>query len=126
IVCFIGFVLSAAVVRYVLKMPAIYSADTLVVVDSPKVSERYVAATVSADVQDRIANLTSLSTRILTNTRLWKVIEEFNLYWYDRKTANPADILKRMRADLHITLEDRGWTGSRPGAFRVTFEGRDP
>src|SRR5258707_1350295 len=70
-------VLSAAVLTVVLLWPATYRAETLILVDSQKIPEKFVSATVSMELQDRLA---TLSQTILSGTRLQKIIETFHLY----------------------------------------------
>src|SRR5450631_735734 len=56
--------LSGAIVY---SIPSMYRAEAVILVDSQKVPERYVASTVNADVQDRLA---VISQHILSSNRL--------------------------------------------------------
>jgi len=114
-VSLIGFVI-------VYRLPAIYTAEALILVDSQKIPEKFVSSTVSTDLQDRIA---TISQQILSNTRLKKVIEDFDLYRDERKKYFEEEILEMMRKDISVKLE-RGWTNNRPGAFRVGYQGSNP
>ncbi len=102
--------------------PPIYKSEAVILVDSQKIPERFVSSTVNVDLQDRVA---SLSKQILSAARLQKIIDTFNLYQDQRKEMGPEELIVRMRKDTAITLE-RGWTGNRPGAFRISFEGPNP
>ena len=104
------------------RLPAIYSSEALILVDSQKIPERLVASTVSTDLQDRIQ---TISQQILSSTQLKKVIEDFDLYHEARKSLFEEEILERMRKDISVKLE-QGWTGGRPGAFRISFQGPSP
>src|SRR5262245_10724264 len=104
--------LSAATLTMVFFWPATYRAETLILVDSQKIPEKFVSATVSAELQDRLA---TISQRILSNTRLEKIIQSFKLYEKDRKTHVEEEILEMMRNDIKVTAE-KGWTQNRPGA----------
>lgn len=115
-------VLSAAVLAVVMMWPATYRAETLILVDSQKIPEKFVSATVSAELQDRLA---TISQQILSKTRLEKIINNFDLYEKERKSRVQEEIIDIMRADIKITPE-KGWTQNRPGAFRVSYEGRNP
>jgi len=115
--------LAAAAVVGVLAMPAVYRAETLILVDSQKIPERFVSTTVSADLRERLA---SLSQQILSSSHLWKIIETFDLYSDERRRGLPVeDVLEKMRQDISIRVE-KGWTDQHPGAFRVSFEGKTP
>jgi polysaccharide biosynthesis transport protein len=110
---------SAVIVR---KLPTLYSAEALILVDAQKIPEKFVTSTVSTDVQDRLA---SISQQILSSTRLKKIIDDFDLYREERKSLVQEEILEKMRNDISIRLE-RGWIGNRPGAFRIGYQGPDP
>jgi succinoglycan biosynthesis transport protein ExoP len=114
--------LSAGTIAYVYRMPPIYRAEALILVDSQKIPEKYVASTVNNDVGDR---LQTISQQILSGTRLKKIIDDFDMYHEERKTHGPEEIAEMMRKDIDIKLE-RGWTGGRPGAFRVAYKGSQP
>src|SRR6266404_5930135 len=115
-------VLSGAALTAVYLWPANYRAEALILVDSQKIPEKFVSPTVSAELQDRLA---TISQRILSNTRLQKIIQSFKLYETERKTHVEEEILEMMRNDIKVTPE-KGWAQNRPGAFRVSYEGRSP
>jgi polysaccharide biosynthesis transport protein len=104
------------------RLPAIYSSEAVILVDSQKIPEKLVASTVSTDLQDRIQ---TISQQILSSAQLKKVIEDFDLYHAERNELFEEEILEKMRKDISITLE-QGWTGNRPGAFRVGYRGTNP
>jgi polysaccharide biosynthesis transport protein len=108
-----------AIVR---ELPDIYRSEALILVDSQKIPERYVSSTVNTEVQDRLA---TISQEILSATRLQKIIDEFGLYRDERKKLVQEEIIERMRKDINIDLE-KGWSGDRPGAFRIGYEGTNP
>ena len=112
----------AAAIIIVLRLPAIYQTDALVLVDSQKIPEHYVESTVNTNVQDRLA---TISQQILSTTRLQKIIDNFGLYSKERKTLVQEEIIELMRKDITIKLE-RGWTGNQPGAFHVGYQGQNP
>ena len=56
-------VLCAAVLTTVALWPATYRAETLILVDSQKIPEKFVSATVSMELQDRLATLSQTSLR---------------------------------------------------------------
>ena len=112
---------SAAVIVSVMLWPATYRAETLILVDQQKIPEKFVSATVNAELQDRLA---TLSQEILSQTRLQKIIQTFNLYEKERKTRTQEEILEMMAGDISVTAE-KGWIQNRPGAFRVAYSGRN-
>jgi len=111
--------LSAAIVY---TIPPTYRAEAVILVDGQKVPERYVASTVNADVQDRLA---TISQQILATSRLQKIIDSNRLYERERARLPQEEIIEMMRKDTKITLE-RGWGQERTSAFRISYQGRDP
>jgi protein tyrosine kinase modulator len=113
-------VAATAVVVY--RLPAIYQAEALVLVDSQKIPSSYVTSTVNTDVGDRLA---TISQEIMTTSRLLTIINNYNLYPEERKHRPQEEIIEEMRKDISLHLE-KGWTGGRPGAFRVGYKGTNP
>jgi polysaccharide chain length determinant protein (PEP-CTERM system associated) len=105
----------------VLRIPQMYKAEALILVDSQKIPDRYVSSTVVSDAQDRLANI---GQQILSSGRLEKIIEDFNLYPKERSVHFKEDILAMMREDIQTTPE-KTWNG-RTAAFRVSYQGRNP
>lgn len=106
----------------VYMIPAMYRAEAVILVDSQKVPERYVASTVNSDVQDRLA---TISQEILATGRLQRIIDTYHLYQREKARLSPEEIIETMRKDTKITLE-RGWSHDRTSAFRIAYQGRDP
>jgi succinoglycan biosynthesis transport protein ExoP len=114
--------LSLIIAVVVYKLPTLYRSEALILVDSQKIPEKFVASTVNTDVQDRLA---TISQQILSSMQLKKIIDDFDLYREKKKSLFLEEILELMRQDISIKLE-RGWIGNRPGAFRIGYQGRDP
>jgi succinoglycan biosynthesis transport protein ExoP len=106
----------------VYMIPATYRAEAVILVDSQRVPERYVASTVNVDVQDRLA---TISQQILASSRLQKIIDTYHLYRQEKGSLAQEEIVEKMRKDTRITLE-RGWSQDRTSAFRIAYQGRDP
>jgi len=121
-------VLALAGLGIVRLLPNVYHAESLILVDSQKIPERFVASTVEVPVEEHLA---TISQQILSATQLEKLIHKFNLYPKLRKTKSPEQVIEQMRSDIQI-IPEKGWAGARPGgnqstgAFRVAYEGPDP
>lgn len=113
---------SATTYGVVHSLPNIYRSEALILIDSQKIPERYVSSTVNTGAQDRLA---TISQEILSATRLQKIIDEFGLYRDERKRLVQEEIIELMRKDINIDVE-KGWSGDRPGAFRIGYEGTNP
>jgi polysaccharide chain length determinant protein (PEP-CTERM system associated) len=125
-----GILLSAGAVAIVRRLPAVYVAESLILVDSQKIPEKFVSATVATELEDRIA---AIRQQILSSGELKKIIGDFDLYQKQRKTLFEEEILELMRKDVTIELVSAGaGTGAgaantkRPGAFRIGYQGPDP
>ncbi len=113
-VLFVG--LSAAGIAISHRLPAVYKAEALILVDPQKVPERFVEATVTDDLQDR---LSTISQEIQSEPRLQAIIDELGLYQKARKTQPREQVIERMRKDIEIKVE-------KGKAFRVSYEAPDP
>jgi protein tyrosine kinase modulator len=113
-----------AVVR---ALPKVYLAESVVLVDSQKIPEKFVSATVGDDLEERI---NSIRQMLLSSRELNKVVQEFGLYQKERKTHSEEEILEMMRQSITIAMESSipgsGMTSKRPGAFRIGYQGSDP
>jgi protein tyrosine kinase modulator len=109
-------------ITFIWRLPSVYKAEALVLVDPQKIPERFVVSTVNMDAQDLLA---TISQEMRSSTRLQKIINDCNLYPVERKTRTPEEIIALMQKDLEITLE-KGIGGTHPGAFRIVYQGPDP
>jgi polysaccharide chain length determinant protein (PEP-CTERM system associated) len=110
---------TVAVVR---QLPPVYLAESVVLIDSQKIPENFVSATVASDLEERVAAVRQM---LLSGGELRKVINEFGLYQEERKTHAEEEILEMMRKHISITIEAAG-PGKRPGTFRIGYQGPDP
>lgn len=107
---------------YVYRMPNVYKADTTILVEQQKIPERLVVSTVQVELQDRLATITQ---QIMSATQLQKIIQARNLYVDMRNTATQEEVIEKMRADIDVKVE-KGWSRSRPGAFKISYKAPDP
>src|SRR5271166_3477897 len=112
-------VLAYVVIR---NLPDVFEAEAVILVDSQKIPEKFVASTVQVSVQD---SLNSISQQVLTVARLEQILDKYNLYPGMRKVKPKEELVDKLRHDLDITLE-RGFSLGRPGAFRVAYEAPSP
>src|SRR5271155_3804685 len=84
--------LAAAAVIY--RLPAVYRAEAVVLVDSQKIPEKFVASTAQVGLQD---SLSAISQQVLSSGQLQKIIDSLGLYQGERGKMTPEEILDRMR-----------------------------
>ncbi len=106
-------ILAFAVYKY---LPKVYKATTLILVQSQRIPENYVRATLTEPVTDR---LNTISQEILSRTRLEKVISEFNLYPDMLNKFRMEEIVDMMRTKIGVRVEQES-------AFSISFEGKEP
>ena len=125
-------VFTAGAVAVVRLLPVVYMAEAVVLIDSQKIPEKFVSATVADEAQDRIASIRQM---LLSGGELKKIIDDFGLYREESKTHVEEEILDMMRNNISVTLDSAGLKSStsgnaintaRPGAFRIGYQGSDP
>jgi polysaccharide chain length determinant protein (PEP-CTERM system associated) len=114
-----GIVLSMLIL---FSLRRVYTSDALILVESQKIPENFVAQTVQTGLEER---LDQLKQQVLSRERLWSLIQELDLYPELRKKRAREEVLEAMRHDITIGLE-RGWSANRPGAFRVSYRAFSP
>jgi len=104
------------------KLPKIYKATTLILVQPQEVPEDYIKPTVKSLVSDR---LSTLSQQILSRTRLEKVMREFSLYPDKIAKITTEEIIELMRKAIKIEIQ-RTRGRDVQNTFTISYEGRDP
>lgn len=120
--CALALVLAGAAAWVISRMPDIYRAEAVVLVDSQKIPEKFVSSTVQVSLQD---NLNAIKQQVLSANRIQEIAEEFHLYEQERGVKTIDEVIERVRRDLSVELE-RGLGGGRSGAFRITFDAASP
>jgi uncharacterized protein involved in exopolysaccharide biosynthesis len=108
-------VIAASVAAWVRTLPNLYHSETLILVVPQRVPESYVRSTITTRIEDR---LQSIAQQILSRTRLERVIQDFNLYVPERRTAIMEDIVEQMRKEIEVQVV-------KGDAFRVGFTSTD-
>src|ERR1035437_5940827 len=104
-------------------IPAKYASESVVLVEPPKVPKDLVAPNVQVDLADRVQ---SMSTQVLSRTRLLDLIKKFNLY--SSYADSPDDQVEKMRADVKFELVQAP-TGNKQTelvAFKMAYKAPDP
>ena len=116
-------VLTCLGVLKVKSLPNVYRAEAVILVDSQKIPEKFVASTVQVSLQD---SLSAIGQQVMSRDHLQRIVNDFDLYPALRKRRSPEEVIERMEeGDLTVTLE-RGITGNRSGAFSISYDGPTP
>ena len=105
------------------QLPKIYRASTLVLVQSQRIPESYVRATVTDSIAERLNTITQ---EILSRTRLEKVIQDLNLYADLRGKATMEGLVEAMRRAIDIKVHSSTQYEQMQNSFTISFEGTDP
>jgi succinoglycan biosynthesis transport protein ExoP len=99
-----------------------FKSSTLILVEQPSMPANYVVPNISDDLQ---ARLQSITTQILSRTRLLLIIDKLHLYNATQSSVAADDRVNRMRKDIDIELV-RDPQKQDVTAFRISYSARDP
>ncbi len=118
-------------------LPAIYESSSTILIEEQQIPPEFVRSTVTGFADQRIQSLTQ---QILSRTRLWEIIQQFNLYPEMREKYTREEIIELMRGDIIFNtigaeVGDKRSGGGRikalqgPAvtiAFTVAYRGKNP
>jgi polysaccharide chain length determinant protein (PEP-CTERM system associated) len=110
------FVISLAVLIYLIMTPRSYRAETVILIEPQKVPGEFVSPTVTVDLTARLRTITQ---QIKSRTRLEKIIQQYGLYEDMLADATMTDAVDVFRDNIEVNV--RG--GHH--AFEVSFQGKD-
>ncbi len=104
-------------------IPAKYASESVVLVEPPKVPKDLVAPNVQVDLADRVQ---SLSTQVLSRTRLLNLIGKFHLY--PSYANSPDDQVEKMRDDIKFEMVQAPTANGQQEliAFKMAVKNSDP
>src|ERR1700731_600498 len=104
-------------------LPKRYTSQTMVLVEQPSVSAKYVEPVNTSDLNHRLA---TMQEQILSRSRLQPIIEKLNLYPEDRGRMHIDDLVEKLRGALSVKpVETMQGTGPHqlPGFYiTATFD----
>jgi polysaccharide chain length determinant protein (PEP-CTERM system associated) len=104
-----------------LKLPKLYRASTLILVQPQKVPQEYVREIVSVGIEDRLRTITQ---QVTSRTNLEKIIGEFNLYSEQGGPVFMEDKVEGLRKRITVDVSGGGRQGTN--AFQISFIGAYP
>ncbi|AEU37839.1 GumC family protein [Granulicella mallensis] len=99
------------------KLPNVYRAETRILVNPQRISDKYVSSTVSMGPAER---LNTLSQQILSTSRLEAITTELNLYPKERQELGRDRVIDLMRNHITIDLKQ---SSDGPSAFTISYTG---
>ena len=111
-------VVAVIVVR---RMPNLYRAETMILVDPQQVPNNYVVSTVSTSISDR---LSTIHQEVTSPSRLKRLIDSMQLFTEMRKQHSEQDVIAAMQQAITVQVVEQGGRGL--SAFKVGFSGKKP
>ncbi|MGH9430880.1 MAG: Wzz/FepE/Etk N-terminal domain-containing protein, partial [Terriglobia bacterium] len=107
-----------------------YTSTSLILIEEPKVPERFVPSVVGDDLTARLA---TMEEQILSRTRLQPIIERYGLYKSELKSKSIEDVVEDMRKDILVvpvefSKQPQNTNPNKqtvPG-FRISFTAQTP
>ncbi|MGC2110624.1 MAG: GNVR domain-containing protein [Candidatus Korobacteraceae bacterium] len=103
------------------KLPNVYRAEAVILVEPQKVPTSYVASTVTTGMSERMS---TIYQEVTSPARLKRLIDSMGLYADVRKQEGEQEAVRLMGRS--ITVEQVSAMGSQAAAFRVSYKGRSP
>src|SRR6266403_804702 len=113
----IGLFIASTVLAY--RLPNTYRAETVILVNSAEVPDKYVPTIVTADIAGR---LTTLQQQVLSPTRLKKLVEAEGLYPDPNGKATEEEVINSVQKSIVVEAVNPG--PGKTGAFRIAYSGR--
>ncbi|MGO8756716.1 MAG: XrtA system polysaccharide chain length determinant [Terracidiphilus sp.] len=103
-------------------LPPRYKSTTTILVEQPTMPQNYVLPNINDDLQSR---LQSMSTQILSRTRLLMIIERLHLYGGAGDSSTAEERVDKMRKDIYVELV-RDPQRQDISAFKISYSAKDP
>jgi polysaccharide chain length determinant protein (PEP-CTERM system associated) len=113
--CIWGVIFSLSVYTAAI-VPNIYESSSLILVVPQRVPSSFVTSTITTDLGERMQ---SIIQEILSRTQLAKIVQEFNLYPFNRVSSSVEDRVERLRKAIKVELR-------RNNVFQLSFESQEP
>jgi polysaccharide chain length determinant protein (PEP-CTERM system associated) len=114
----LGFLLTAIV--FARRVPNTYKAETVILVDSQEVPDKYVPVILTADIAGR---LSTLQQQVLSPTRLKKVVESEGLFPTPDGKANEAEVIAATQKAITVEVVNPG--AGKMAAFKIAYSSRN-
>ncbi len=103
------------------RLPTLYTADTVILVDAQKVPDSYVPSTVTSSIADR---LTTIQQQVMSESRLQKLMDSMKLYPELRGRLTDQEIVRHTQKAIKVDVVSQG--GRQLSAFQIMFQDRNP
>ena len=118
ILCPLGLLIASAVAAY--RMPSIFQAETVILVDSQQVPDRFVPTIITADIAGR---LTTLQQQVLSPTRLKRLVEAEGLYPDPIAKRGEEDVISAVQKSIVVEAVHAG--SGKMASFRIAYSSKN-
>ncbi len=113
------------------KLPAVYQSSATILIEEQQIPPDFVRSLITGYADQHIQALTQ---QILSRTKLWEIIQEFNLYADLRQKYTQEELIDRMRKSIRLETVSAEMGGGRGRAkqegmaiaFKISYQGEDP
>jgi polysaccharide chain length determinant protein (PEP-CTERM system associated) len=121
-------IISVAAAVVALTQPSIYKSTSMILIEEQDIPTDFVKTTVTSYAEQR---LQSIHQRIVSFSRLLKMVNRFNLYPELKKRWTSEQIVSKMRDDITLKSISADAIDRRTGreatiAFTLSYEGKSP
>ncbi len=125
LISFFGFIVA-------FMLPSVYESSSTILIEEQQIPPDFVRTTVTGFAEQRIQSITQ---QILSRTRLWETIKQFDLYKDLLNKYTQEEIIEKMRSNISLQtisadMTDKGKKGrGQEGmtiAFTISFRGDNP
>src|SRR5947208_6633397 len=102
------------------RLPNIYRAETVILVDSAQVPDKYVPTINTGDIAGR---LTTLQQQVLSPTRLKKLVESEGMFPEARGNRTEEEIINSVQKSIVVEAANQGPGKTR--TFRIAYSSRE-
>ena len=82
-------------------LPKRYRSNTLILVQAPKISTRYIQPTITTDMRSRIK---TIQEEVMSRSRLFEIIDRFKLYADERDKLSIDQLIRKMRKSIRVEI----------------------
>ena len=129
-ILFPALLLIAATVITVLKLPATYKSEGLILIESQEIPNDLIKSTVTSYADQRIE---VIKQRIMTTEKVMAIVNKYKLYPESRNKAPASQLVGIFRQNLNVRMVNANVTDPRSGrtkrasiAFTVSFMDQNP
>jgi len=110
--------------------PRTYRATATILIEQQEIPQELVRSTITSFADQRVQ---VISQRVMTGQNLMRIVQEYNLYPKERRTASREQVVERMRDDIRLKLISANVLDPRSGhptqatlAFTLSYDSRTP